>query len=249
MTPAQSIVRSWPVPSVSSGRCQAGPVPRRPHTSVSLLRGQKPLGTRLNTTSVTAQTRPLPLLWHRGRRRPNFPRLAAHVSHSSRCIDARHTPCCPMLSSHALMHWDITSPLSRLCWSAPLLAITMPAPSTQRQGPAHRLCFLVPCWHCVRPHLALQLPSLVPRRHIVLAQARLPRGPVQRHYLASSPVLTAYGQTPSASPPPKAAATATSLLRLAAHACTPVTLPPRRAITSLSPSIHRPALPPRNAWL
>jgi hypothetical protein len=99
-----------------------------------------------------------------------------------------------------------------MCWSALLLAIAMPAPSTQRQGPAHHFCFLVPCWHCVRPHLALQLPSLVPRRHIVLAQARLSRGPIQRHYLASSPVLTAYGQTPSASPPPKAVATATSLL-------------------------------------
>jgi hypothetical protein len=100
----------------------------------------------------------------------------------------------------------------------------MPTPSIQRQGPVQRLCFLLPCWHCVRPHLALQLPSLVPHRHGVLAQARLLRGPIQCHLLASSPVPTAYGQTPSASPPRKAAATTMSLLRHAMCACTLIAL-------------------------
>jgi hypothetical protein len=43
---------------------------------------------------------------------------------------------------------------------------------------------------------SLQLPSLAPRSHGVLAHTRLPRGPIQRHPLASSPEPTAYGQTP-----------------------------------------------------
>jgi hypothetical protein len=64
--------------------------------------------------------------------------------------------------------------------------------------------------------------------------------------LTSSP--TAYGQTPSASPPCKVAATATSLLRLAARVSTLAPSPPR-AIISLSLSLHRSALPPRNARL
>jgi hypothetical protein len=64
--------------------------------------------------------------------------------------------------------------------------------------------------------------------------------------LTSSP--TVYGQTPSASPPRKAAATTTSLPRLAARASM-LALPLHRAVTSLSLSLHRPALPPRNARL
>jgi hypothetical protein len=128
-------------------------------------------------------------------------------------------------------------------------AAAMPVPSTQRQGPTQRLCFLLPHWHCVWPRLALQLPSLAPRRHGVLPHAHLPHGPIQCHPLSSSPVPTTYEQTPSASPPRKAAATVTSLLRLAVRACTPVALPLRRAITSISPSLRRPALPPRNARL
>jgi hypothetical protein len=64
--------------------------------------------------------------------------------------------------------------------------------------------------------------------------------------LTSSPM--AYEQTPSVSPPRKAAATVMSLLCLAAHAST-LALLPRRAITSLSLSFYRPALPPRNARL
>jgi hypothetical protein len=65
-------------------------------------------------------------------------------------------------------------------------------------------------------------------------------------YLTSSP--TAYGQTPSTSPPRKATATATSLLCLPACMST-LALLPHRAVTPLSLSLHRPALPPRNARL
>jgi hypothetical protein len=53
LTSAQSSVRSWPTPSASSGRCQAGPVPRGPHMSASLIRGQKLLRTRPTTAPGT----------------------------------------------------------------------------------------------------------------------------------------------------------------------------------------------------
>jgi hypothetical protein len=51
-------------------------------------------------------SKPVPLLCFgtAGRHRQNFPRLATHASHSSRHIDARHTPCRPVLSCRALMH-------------------------------------------------------------------------------------------------------------------------------------------------
>jgi hypothetical protein len=48
----------------------------------------------------------------------------------------------------------------------------------------------------------------------VLAHAHLPRGLVQCHPLASSPMPMAYGEMPSASPPHKAAATVMSLCAL-----------------------------------
>jgi hypothetical protein len=73
----------------------------------------------------------------------------------------------------------------------------------------------------------LQLPSPTPHRHHVLACPCMPCGHHQRPpvQLTSSP--TAYAQMPSTSPPRKAATTATSLLRLAVRACTPIGLPPR----------------------
>jgi hypothetical protein len=76
---------------------------------------------------------------------------------------------------------------------------------------------------CAAPS-SLQLPSPAPRRHHALACPCALRGhhqppPVQ---LTSSPM--AYGQMTSASPPRKAAATVTSLMRLAACACIPVAL-------------------------
>jgi hypothetical protein len=82
---------------------------------------------------------------------------------------------------------------------------------------------------CTRSQGALAC-SCVPR-------ARIDSPPVQ---LTSSP--TAYGQTPSASPPHKTAATAASLLRLAARVSTPA-LPPRRAVTSLPLPLRRPRCP------
>jgi hypothetical protein len=39
-----------------------------------------------------------------GHCQPNVPCLASHALHSSRCIDAHHSPCRPVVSSHALMH-------------------------------------------------------------------------------------------------------------------------------------------------
>jgi hypothetical protein len=52
------------------------PAPHGPHTSTSLLRGREPLGTRPDTTPVTAQTRPLPLLQHRRSSPVKFPLLS-----------------------------------------------------------------------------------------------------------------------------------------------------------------------------
>jgi hypothetical protein len=78
---------------------------------------------------------------------------------------------------------------------------------------------------CAAPS-SLQLPSLTPHSHGVLAHAHLPLGPVQRHPLASSPEPMTYEQTPSASPPRKAASTVTSLLCLVARVSTPA-LPSR----------------------
>jgi hypothetical protein len=91
----------------------------------------------------------------------------------------------------------------------------MSLPSTRRQC----LCFLLPCWHRVRPHLASS--SLAPH-HV---------GTMRLHAHARHVATTSHPL--SSSPPRKAAATATSLLHFAARACTPVALPPRRAITSL----------------
>jgi hypothetical protein len=176
---------------MTSGCCQAGPSASQTHTSASLLRKREPLRTRPDTASVTIQTRPLPLLWHRRSSPAKFPslsrpRVAFFMTHRRpshplsplaviSCLDAlrRHLPAEP-----------------------PVLAGTtvMLAPSTQRQGPAQCLCFLLPCWHYVQPHLALQLTSLVPRRHGVLAHAHLPHGHVQCHLLANSSRTAVYGQ-------------------------------------------------------
>jgi hypothetical protein len=101
------------------------------------------------------------------------------------------------------------------------------------------------------PHAArLASSSLAPRRvgtmrwHAHVCRVAASIHPLVQ--LTSSP--TAYGQTPSVWPPRKAAAIAASLLRLAAREST-LALSPRRAVTSLSLSLYRPALPPRNAWL
>jgi hypothetical protein len=169
------------------------PAPHGPHTSASLLRGREPLHTRPDTVPVTVQSRPLPLLRHHRSSPAKFPslshpRIAFCLMHrrpshplSPRvvisCIDAlrRHVPAKPpVLAGAAADHHDA---------------------STQRQGPAQHLCFLLPCWHCVRFRLAIQLPSLGPRRHGVLVHARLPCGHVQRHPLASSSWIVAYGQS------------------------------------------------------
>jgi hypothetical protein len=77
--------------------------------------------------------------------------------------------------------------------------------------------------------------SLAPRRVGTMHwHARVCRVAASIHplvQLTSSP--TAYEQTSSASPPRKVVATVTSLLRIAARVST-LTLPPRRAVTSLS---------------
>jgi hypothetical protein len=72
---------------------------------------------------------------------------------------------------------------------------------------AHRLDQGVAFLHALRR--SALAPVFAPRCHPMLP------------FLSSSPVLMAYGQTPSASPPRKAAATMLLPLRLAAHACTP----------------------------
>jgi hypothetical protein len=115
MTPAQSTVRSRPTLSASSGLCQAGPVPREPHTSASLIRGWEPLGTRPDTTPVTAQTHPLPHLRHRRSSPAKFPslshpRIAFFMTHRRlshlllpraviSCVDSlrRHLPAQPLV--------------------------------------------------------------------------------------------------------------------------------------------------------
>jgi hypothetical protein len=98
---------------------------------------------------------------------------------------------------------------------------------------------LTPCAAC------LASSSLAPRarRHHALAHPCAPRGPVQRHPLASSPKPTAYGQTHSVSHPRK----------VTAAPCCPHEHARSTAASSrhlpLSLSLHRPALPPCNARL
>jgi hypothetical protein len=125
---------------------------------------------------ITVQTRPLTLLRHRRSSSAKFPSL----SHPRVAFFTTHRRPSHPLSPRAVM--SCVDALRRhLLAKPPVLAAAMSMPSTQRQGPMQHLCFLLPCWHYVRPRLTLQLPSLAPHRHSVLAHARLSRGHVQRH--------------------------------------------------------------------
>jgi hypothetical protein len=189
---------------------------------------------------VPSQTRPLPLLLTAlpAGEILAMPRTKVlHPSLSELPVASLHLPprmrtaakphCRRGITSSCCVGQSLSSPLNHRDAGA-----KHPA-TTPRATPLLPPSLLAPC---AAPS-SLQLPSPVPRGHH--------QPPLVQ--LTSSP--TAYGQTPSASPPRKAAATATSLLCLAARSCTPIALLPRQAVTSLSPSLCRPVLPPRNAQL
>jgi hypothetical protein len=227
MKPAHTIFLLGSLPSLS--RCLADPT----HQPLSFT-GRNRYAPDPLPHSLPSQTRPLPLLLVALPVGDILAMPCAKVLHPSLCelpIASLRLPprlwtagkphCRRGIASSCYINRSLSSPLNRRDVGAKH-SMTTP----------HAMPLLPPS--LLAPHAApssLQLPGPVLHRHHALARSCTPRGhhqPPPVHLTSSS---TVYGQTPSASPPRKAAATATSLLCLAAHACTaaepsPPSLPP-----------------------
>jgi hypothetical protein len=122
--PAQPITPNRPASFPPPCCCQAGPSALwTPYVSLTPLRAETIMQTDL--FGPVSPGKPVPFLCSASPAIAdrNSHRLATHASPSSRRIDARHTPCRPVLSSCALMHCGITS-LLPACTAA---TITAPA--------------------------------------------------------------------------------------------------------------------------